>query len=94
MAFLVFFILSEIKRDKKSEKMMNFLCLLTAIKFNVTSNAQFSAIKMDASFRKLFLIIVLLSIVAQSVFSPSFELSVKMLKRFENFLQIFENFSR
>ena len=47
--FSSFFLQSEIRRDKKSENMMNFLCLLTAIRVNASSITQASALKMAAS---------------------------------------------
>ena len=51
--FFSFFLLpSEIRTDRESENMMNFLYLLTAVKLNASSIAQASAFKMDASLSK------------------------------------------
>ena len=75
MAFPVFFLLSEINTDKESENRMNFLYLHIAIRFNVSSSAQISALKMDASFSVFFMIVLL-----RIVFSLSLEPSVKIFK--------------
>ena len=70
MFFLLF---NESKTECESENMINFLCLLFEMMSRVRSVARTSAVKMELSVGRAFLIIVLFKTAVQAVLSLSLE---------------------